>query len=652
MFATCSGLRFIPQMTNALNLERVGDPCGNILLSAEKIQSEFICKAIDVDTVWLHEITSEINRAFVHLIAFPCTSWTVDSQFKRIIYFWRTALIEIIPFSDDAWNRQEESCFKRFLNFEECYQVTARIGDLSTMIICQEHDLAQTVIRLIDIPTTIHLWAVELLNTLETMRRSQVRYLQIIEILTTILENRAAVYVTQDYVTNIIYSSLFSNPVTEAVGMIVPSNNSLSLARNSTTMNVLSDFAPDDLLLIPFWSVLARGMREGNIASLKNKLGLSERMIYRLNHLSRSAIAMIARSCPTTEWECALYVEAVDKILITGYQHWREGWRNRSKQQNTSILDTTFNYSLISPSRSRCANRSTHQKFMPNKVRGHINLDPELPRALRVIARIELHRRKGEIFLDAAYVSSLCNRIADNLPLAPAYPTTLAAKVEISIEQIVVLLEIYLLALVYESSIANLVPIGAAVDWMIATGAVLDKNQLRRGWLYVANRVCNWQLAETRFEKSRQPPNIHGWFCKLRWLPKSVWWPQIVGDSPYGIRPLTTLNHLFEESITLNNRALDQAILCMIGLSRLFSVYDLLTLRRIATIQLIDHNYFFVKGGARDPTQPIYIQILGSQETDSPQENDLSRNPIRELAQRLADWYSDAMATANTIYPK
>ena len=169
------------------------------------------------------------------------------------------------------------------------------------------------------------------------------------------------------------------------------------------------------------------------------------------------------------------------------------------------------------------------------------------------------------------------------------------------------------------------------LDWILATKPVLDKNRIRRGWTHLQHLAGEWHNAEIQgnyIDPYGQLYSLARWSCKLEdhilewnnFLPKNI---------PYQLVSLTSQKQLAEEAKIMSHCVVTYGDYCVRGMSRIFSVRNLLGNIRIATIELIYSG-----------NQWKINQIKGKSNLEMIHLIQLKNDPMHSLIDSLIYWYN------------
>jgi len=127
-------------------------------------------------------------------------------------------------------------------------------------------------------------------------------------------------------------------------------------------------------------------------------------------------------------------------------------------------------------------------------------------------------------------------------------------------------------------------------DWFIATKPAMNKNQVKRGWLYFEKLSEKWskQLESINYlnELMAAYPD---WNCFVA-DHHDKWLKNLPAVSPYQIMPINTSKMLLDEAERMKHCVFGYLGRCISGNTRIFSVRDKNTGNSIATVELLFHT--------------------------------------------------------------
>lgn len=575
------------------------------LVSEQEIGEKLDRLGLYLDPEWISCIVSEIHCTVAERLTFPGTSWMVGARFKRRMLFWQTWFIEIYPVDvdDTDFGVITQIGDAAVLIDERYWRVISQIGDQITKRICLEQDIALTVIGAMDPPATLRLWTTGMLDGVKDVASTRhEENTRVKDAIAALIEHRLTSHVTPLYAASAVCEQLFQNRVAgHAVAQVIAtSGNNVPgdwLEMMAASAAGLIDAPSEDVSLFPLLAVLAGATNTSNLSLLKKKLGIHQKTFHRLRHLSPMTLVHLAEACPRTHGECAHYMGALAEVLATV----------DSLSKNLQCRE------------------------------GNVSLDVEMPLALRALARIESLRDDGFHMLDYDYVAALtCFTDISLEEVLPPFSSQETPELPVSSEQVIALLRSYIRALAEGEHDALEIRIDAAWDWMIDQGAVIDLNKKRTGWPFVAKRVRAWHLELAATDATDTLLSTPPWRCKLTEVPESTWWHKIIPvGSPYAIRPLVTAAALQEEGKMMEHCVLSRAPMCAQGRARIFSVYEIDSGCRVATVEL--------GRSTRDGLWELR-EMKGFQNSKIAHVMAIPGKPLLEIVTRLLGWHNNFSA--------
>jgi len=182
----------------------------------------------------------------------------------------------------------------------------------------------------------------------------------------------------------------------------------------------------------------------------------------------------------------------------------------------------------------------------------------------------------------------------------------------------------------FETYFDELPKVSPVLDWFIATKPVFDKNQLRRGWLFLEKSSDAWhqrnEAGESYDEIISEYPS---WDCIFATqLDRNL--SVIPIGNPFTIVPLTTPQQLLEESQIMHHCVVTYIENCIWGGTKIFSVREAGNNQRFATAELS-----LISGEWK------LVQLKGKANLELMHRLHVTGDPLAIALNALVDWYNN-----------
>lgn len=181
----------------------------------------------------------------------------------------------------------------------------------------------------------------------------------------------------------------------------------------------------------------------------------------------------------------------------------------------------------------------------------------------------------------------------------------------------------------FETFFDELPKLQPVLDWFVANKPTFDKNQIKRGWMYLEKSSDIWHESNLEIDTwYNYDEKYTDWECPLAEILKSSQ-SILPMDSHYLIVPLTTPQQLLEEGQAMRHCVASYIDDCMGGDARIFSIRMAETNKRFATAEL---RLTFGKWQL--------VQLKGVLNLELIHRMSLVSDPLAMVLNTLVDWYN------------
>lgn len=169
----------------------------------------------------------------------------------------------------------------------------------------------------------------------------------------------------------------------------------------------------------------------------------------------------------------------------------------------------------------------------------------------------------------------------------------------------------------------------AVADWFITMKPVLDSNQLKRGWAYLEKSSEEWHKEGHYYYSEDNIAEYPSWNCTVAER-QEEWLAFFPSDNPYAVIPLTTPQHLLDESRTMHHCVVNYLDSCISGDTRIFSIRSKKNNHQMATAELT------IQSG-----KWALVQLKGKHNMELMYRLSDSENPFAISLSSLVKWYNE-----------
>lgn len=181
----------------------------------------------------------------------------------------------------------------------------------------------------------------------------------------------------------------------------------------------------------------------------------------------------------------------------------------------------------------------------------------------------------------------------------------------------------------FETFFDELPKLQPVLDWFVATKPTFDKNQLKRGWMYLEKASDAWhEHNQANYSYGVTISEYPNWECILSKRQENS--PAVIPkDSPFEIFPLTTPQQMLEETQAMHHCVVTYIESCIEGTTRIFSVRHAGNGQRFATAEF-----------SRISGEWKLVQLKGKSNLELMHRLYTASDPLAVALQSLVDWYN------------
>jgi hypothetical protein len=168
------------------------------------------------------------------------------------------------------------------------------------------------------------------------------------------------------------------------------------------------------------------------------------------------------------------------------------------------------------------------------------------------------------------------------------------------------------------------------LDWFIVARPAMDKNQLKRGWLYIEKLSGEWQSQRGRYDYFEDIISTYpSWNCVVADR-QEAWLTRFPLENSYKIYPLTTPQELLRESQVMNHCVVTYLGRCISGNTRTFSIRESENGHSVCTAEL-----------ALNCDRWDLVQLKGKYNQEMMHRTLVSNDPLAIALDILVKWHNE-----------